>query len=51
MLRPCISGAEQSPEKERGQLTHLTGARSLLSLWILADHFAHRVGISCLSCV
>ena len=25
-----------------GQLVYLTGARSLLSLWILADHFAHR---------
>lgn len=30
---------------DEGQLAHLTGARSLLSLWILADHFAHRASV------
>ncbi|CAE7682161.1 unnamed protein product [Symbiodinium sp. CCMP2456] len=42
------AGRWKKPAKEdesKGHLIYLTGARSLLALWILGDHFIHRASV------
>eukprot|EP00930_Biecheleria_cincta_P017226 TRINITY_DN13757_c0_g2_i1.p1 TRINITY_DN13757_c0_g2~~TRINITY_DN13757_c0_g2_i1.p1 ORF type:complete len:454 (-),score=58.56 TRINITY_DN13757_c0_g2_i1:21-1328(-) len=41
----AAASGRKATQGDEGQLVHLTGARSLLSLWILADHFAHRASV------
>ncbi|CAL1138359.1 unnamed protein product, partial [Cladocopium goreaui] len=45
LLRGGATPGDGRTQEDQGQLVHLTGARSLLSLWILADHFAHRASV------